>query len=100
MLRVPTRTAPACLSRATTAASWLAGGLSALIFDPARVVIPLTSNRFLTAKGTPAKGPGFWLFAIALSIFSAAAIALSAVMAVKQLSFLSRSQFVLKQHSQ
>ncbi len=91
MFSVPTRIAPACFSRATAAASWVAGGLSALIFDPARVVIPPTSNKFLTAKGTPAKGPGFSLRAIALSIISAAAIALSAVMAVKQLSVLSRS---------
>ena len=62
-----------------------------MIFDPAMVVIPLTSNKFLTAKGTPASGPGFSWRAIELSIFSAAAIALSAVMAVKQLSVLSRS---------
>jgi hypothetical protein len=63
--------------------------LPALIFDPARVVIPAISNRFLTAKGTPAKGPGSWLFAIELSIFSAAASALDAVIAVKQLKALS-----------
>src|SRR2546425_1189311 len=58
MLSAPTSTAPAARSRATAAASRVAGGWSALIFDPARVASPATSNRFLAANGTPASGPG------------------------------------------
>ena len=34
-----------------------AGGRSRLIFEPARVGRPVMSNRFFTAKGTPASGP-------------------------------------------
>ena len=34
-----------------------AGGRSRLIFEPARVGSPFTSNRFFTANGAPASGP-------------------------------------------
>src|SRR5258705_9086752 len=57
MLSVPTRMAPACSSRLISVASCVAGARSRLIFEPARVARPLTSNRFLTPKGTPASGP-------------------------------------------
>ena len=57
MLRAPRQIAPCASSRSTSVASRGAGGLSRLIFDPARVVTPSRSNRFLTAKGTPASGP-------------------------------------------
>ena len=33
------------------------GAWSRLIFEPASVARPATSNRFLTANGTPASGP-------------------------------------------
>ncbi len=56
MLSAPTRTAPAASRRATSVASLRAGGRSRLIFEPARVVRPSTSNRFLTANGAPASG--------------------------------------------
>src|SRR5579862_159746 len=57
MLSVPTSTAPAASRRSTSVASRDAGGRSRLIFDPASVGSPSTSNRFFTAKGTPASGP-------------------------------------------
>src|SRR5581483_6926816 len=57
MLSAPTSTAPAASRRATSVASAVAGGRSRLIFEPARVASPATSNRFLTANGTPASGP-------------------------------------------
>src|SRR5216683_2503257 len=58
MLSAPTSTPPARRMAATTAASRVAGGREALIFDPASVVSPATSKRFFTAKGSPAGGPG------------------------------------------
>ena len=60
------------------------GGRSRLIFDPARVGRPCTSNRFFTAKGTPASGPGFFPAAIAASTARALARARSAVTSVKE----------------
>src|SRR5580658_9811198 len=57
MLSAPTRMAPAASSRSINAASRAAGGLSRLILEPASVGRPATSNRFLTANGTPASGP-------------------------------------------
>ncbi len=47
---------------------------------------PATSNRFFTAKGTPASGPSFCFVAAAASIALARARARSAVTAVKALS--------------
>src|SRR5216683_706105 len=57
MLRPPTRIAPAASSLRTSAPSRAAFGPSRFIFEPARVGRPFMSNRFLTAKGTPASGP-------------------------------------------
>src|ERR1700674_5003789 len=58
MLSVPTSTAPAASNRSMSGESRSAGGSSRLIFEPARDGMPFTSNRFLTAKGTPAAAPG------------------------------------------
>ena len=91
MFNAPTSTAPACFSLATAVASWVGGGFSALIFDPAKVVKPAISYKFLTAKGTPANLPGSFPEAIARSISSASAKARSQVTAVKQLSSLPPS---------
>jgi len=90
MLRQPTRTAPARRSAATAAASRSAGGRSRLIRDPASVVTPATSNRFFTANGTPARGPGSRPHAIDRSIRSASESARSESTAVKQFSAPSR----------
>src|ERR1700736_5849942 len=57
MLSAPTSTAPASSNRSIRVASRGAGARSRLILDPARVGRPLTSKRFFTANGTPAKGP-------------------------------------------
>src|SRR5215216_8080557 len=57
MLRPPTRIAPAASSLRTSEPSRAAFGPSTLIFEPARVGRPFMSNRFFTAKGTPASGP-------------------------------------------
>src|SRR3984885_15000065 len=84
MLSAPTSTAPAASSRSTSAASRGAAGRSRLIFDPARVGRPLTSNRFFTAKGTPASDPGFFPAAIAVSTARAFSRARSAVTSVKE----------------
>src|SRR5579871_2887484 len=89
MLSAPTSTAPAASSRSTSVASREAAGRSRLIFDPARVGSPLTSNRFFTANGTPASGPGFFPEAIASSTARAFARARSAVTSVKEFSTLS-----------
>ena len=59
MLSAPTSTAPAASSRSISVASRVTARRSRLIFEPARVVRPLTSNRFFTANGTPASGPTF-----------------------------------------
>src|SRR5439155_899568 len=77
MLSAPTSTAPAARSRATAAASRVAGGWPALIFEPARVASPATSKRFLAANGTPASGPGSSPAARRRSIASASARARS-----------------------
>src|SRR3977135_4294672 len=84
MLSAPTSTAPARSLRWHNVASRAAGLRSRLIFDPARVGRPCTSNRFLTANGTPASGPGFCPAAIATSIACALARARSAVTSVKE----------------
>src|SRR5947209_14954944 len=84
MLSAPTSTAPAASIRSMRLASRADGGSSRLIFDPARVESPCTSNRFLTAKGTPASGPGFLPVAIAESIARAFARARVAVTSVKE----------------
>src|SRR6266566_249475 len=90
MLSAPTSTAPAARSRATAAASRVAGGWPALIFEPARVASPATSKRFLAANGTPASGPGSSPAARRRSIASASARARSPSTAVKALSAASR----------
>ena len=59
MLSAPTSTAPAASIRSINVASRGDGARSRLIFEPARVGRPRTSNRFFTANGTPASGPGF-----------------------------------------
>ena len=86
MFSAPTRTAPAASSRSISTASCAAGASSRLIFDPARVGRPLTSNRFFTANGTPARGPTGLPAAIAASTSFARLIARSAVTSVKALS--------------
>ena len=64
---------------------------SRLILEPARVGRPATSNRFLTANGTPASGPSGWPAARAASIAARAWRARArAVTAVKALSAGSR----------
>src|SRR5437867_4586150 len=90
MLRQPTSTAPARRSPATAAASCSADGRSRLIREPASVVTPATSNRFFTAKGTPARGPASPPPAITRSIRSASASARSPRRVVKQLRVGSR----------
>src|SRR6266700_4805015 len=89
MLSAPTSTAPAASMRSISVASRFATDSSRLIFDPARVGRPRTSNRFFTAKGTPASGPTFFPAAIAASMARALARARSAVTSVKQLRLLS-----------
>ena len=56
MLSAPTRTAPARSNRATRGASCNAGGRSRSILEPASVLSPAISKRFLTANGTPSRG--------------------------------------------
>src|ERR1700759_5027673 len=85
MLSAPTSTAPAASKRSIRVAWRDAGLRSRLIFEPARVLIPFTSNRFFTAKGTPASGPGFFPADIAASTSRAFARARSAVTSVKEL---------------
>src|SRR5882672_5287677 len=84
MLSAPTSTAPAASIRSISAASRGDGFRSRLIFDPARVERPCTSNRFLTANGTPASGPTFLPAAMAASIAFALARARPAVTSVKE----------------
>src|ERR1700687_3915518 len=89
MLSAPTRTAPAASIRSISVASRGDGLLSRLIFDPARVGSPCTSNRFLTANGTPASGPGFFPAVTAASIARALARARSTVTSVKAFRIVS-----------
>src|SRR5580704_9063303 len=89
MLSAPTRTAPAASIRSIRVASRGDGLRSRLILEPARVARPSTSNRFLTAKGTPASGPALLPAAIAASTARALARARSAVTSVKQLRMAS-----------
>src|ERR1700738_1352174 len=84
MLSAPTSTAPAASIRSISVASRSEGFRSRLIFDPARVERPCTSNRFLAANGTPASGPTFLPAAMAASIAFALARARSAVTSVKE----------------
>src|ERR1051325_10599409 len=58
MLVLPTITAPAARSRATTGASALAGGASSSALEPASVVSPATLHKFLIDTGMPASGEG------------------------------------------
>src|SRR5258705_11487475 len=90
MLSAPTSTAPAASIRSIKVASRLAGGRSRLIFDPARVERPCTSNRFFTAKGTPASAPTLWPAEIAASMAFARVRARSAVTSVNALRTVSR----------
>src|SRR3954454_23626137 len=85
MLSAPTSTAPAASMRSISVASRVAGARSRLIFEPARVARPATSNKFLTAKGTPANGPTALPAAISASIARALARARSAGVSVKAL---------------
>src|SRR4051794_35930295 len=91
MLSAPISTAPAASSRWISGWSRVAGGSSRLIFEPARVGRPFTSNRFFTANGTPASGPSFLRFARAASIERARARARSASTSVNELSTGSRA---------
>jgi len=86
MLRAPTSTAPFASSRAISVASRGAGARSRLILEPASVGSPATSNRFLTANGTPASAPSGWPASRAASIARALASARSSSTAVKALS--------------
>src|SRR5580700_10700792 len=92
MLSAPTRTAPAVSSRSISVASRLAGGRSRLILEPASVDRLATSNRFLTANGTPASGGSRSPLARASSSACARASARRSVTAVKELSKGSRSR--------
>src|ERR1700724_2796892 len=92
MLSAPTRMVPAASSRSISAASRGAGGRSRLILEPASVGRPATSNRFLTANGTPANGGSFSPFTHAASSACARASARRSVTAVKELSNGSRSR--------
>src|SRR4051794_9571390 len=85
MLSAPTSTAPCASIRSISVASRGDGLRSRLIFDPARVGRPLTSNRFFTANGTPASEPIFCPAAIAASTARALSRARSAVTSVKEL---------------
>src|ERR1700733_4258920 len=84
--------APAASSRLIKAASRVAGGSSRLIFEPASVGSPAMSNRFFTAKGTPASGPAGSPRARVASIACARRNARCSVTAVKELSTGSRSR--------
>src|SRR6266436_1395403 len=84
MLSAPIKTAPAASMRSISVASRAAGARSRLIFDPARVTRPCTSNRFFTANGTPASGPAFCPAAIMASTARALARARSAVTSVNE----------------
>src|SRR4051794_11616127 len=86
MLSAPTMTAPAASRRSISVASRVDGGRSRLIFEPARVARPLMSNRFFTAKGTPASGPALVPPRITASTARARARARSAVTSVKAFS--------------
>ena len=68
-----------------------AGGASRLILEPASVVSPAISNRFLTANGTPARGPS-GSRGRASSMARARARARSSVTAVKALNCGPRSR--------
>src|SRR5271169_1559915 len=92
MFSAPIRMAPAASSRSINAASRVAGGLSRLIFEPATVGTPATSNRFFTANGTPASGPAGSPRARVASIAWARSSARCSVIAVKELSTGSRSR--------
>src|SRR5258708_5075369 len=87
MFKAPTSTAPAASSRSISGEWCGLGTSSRLIFEPARVARPVTSNRFLTAKGTPASGP----FVLPASISAARLRARSATTSVNALSTGSRS---------
>src|SRR5260370_10231569 len=84
MLSAPTSTAPAASIRSIRVASRGAGLRSRLIFEPARVGRPCTSNRFFTGNGTPASEPTFFPAAIAASMLRALARARSAVTSVNE----------------
>ena len=56
MLSLPSRIAPATLSRATTVASY-GGTKRSRIFDPQVVRMPRVQKRSLSATGTPSSGP-------------------------------------------
>jgi len=86
MFSAPRSTAPARLSAATAVASLAAGGRPRLILEPARVVIPATSNRSLTANGSPASGPASPPAASDASTRSASARACSASNVVNALT--------------
>src|SRR5882757_1443587 len=77
MLVLPTITAPAARSRATTGASSLAGGASSSALEPASVVSPRTLQRFLTDTGIPASSEGTMPAKRSASLASAAASAAS-----------------------
>src|SRR5256714_13803137 len=87
MLSAPTSTAPAASRRSISGWSRVAGGSSRLIFEPARVGRPFTSNRFFTANGTPASGP----FSCDPSTAAARFSARSASTSVNELSTGSRA---------
>src|SRR5262252_3050123 len=63
------------------------GVVSRLLLEPATVGMPSTSNKFLTANGTPASGPRLRPWLRARSIAAALARARSTVTVVKALSF-------------
>src|SRR5580704_1501123 len=91
MLSAPTSTAPTACRRSISGLSCWDGGRLRLILEPASVARPATSNRFLTANGTPASGPRDRPLACATSIACARLRARPASTAVKELRIGSRS---------
>src|ERR1700678_1021362 len=86
MFNAPTKMAPAASRRSIKVASRVAGFASRLIFDPASVASPATSNKFFTANGTPARGREGSPRASASSIACARTRARCSVVAVNELS--------------
>ena len=83
MFSAPRQTAPASCQRATANASFAAGARRCSILLPARVTVPVISNRFFAANGTPASMPGSSPRAIFASTAAASASARVSVTSVK-----------------
>ena len=88
MFVLPTRTAPASFIFLTAVASYCGTQPLSILLQQV-VSIPLVQKLSLTAKGTPASGPGSSPRAIASSILRAAASACSSQSVTTELYFLS-----------